>query len=72
MNSPEPFEGRGIRRDPTFPGRPATKKIEIHTSSKNSGPGGVSFSLSKAFVNPESSKAGSGRGHPASVWHMET
>jgi len=72
MNSPESFEGRGIRGGMRFSGRPAPKKIEIHASSKNSGPGGISFSRPNAFVIPESSRTGTERRHLASVWDMET
>jgi len=72
MNSPEPFEGRGIRGDVNFLGRPATKKIEIHAPSKNSGPGSISFSHSRALVILGGSRAGGGRRHLASIWHMET
>jgi hypothetical protein len=72
MNSPEPFEGRGIRGVLNLTGRRATKEIEIHSRKKSVGPAGISRSRSKAFLISEDSRTGRSRGHLASVWNMET
>ena len=72
MNSPEPFEGRGIRGDLNFTSRAAPPPNKIPAQTERIRCAGISASHSKAFVIPEDSRDRGGRRHLASVWHMET